>query len=226
MTADVNDVASAVVARVGRMEAMKLQKLLYYAQAWHLALTDEPLFDDEIQAWSYGPVVRTLFAQHANRRWVNDWSRGDEDRMDDTDIAIVALVCDAYGNLSGDELSSMTHAEMPWRMARRGLPENARSSEPVSHDSMRTFYRTRTLCGRSAADLAAGGLAGLEDTGLGRRERAARLADIRKDYAGTPVHDGGEADTGPTAFNDTADRDFDPTRVRLERARPPRRRAG
>ena len=38
------------------MTNMKVQKLLYYAQSLHLALYDEPLFDDEIQAWRYGPV--------------------------------------------------------------------------------------------------------------------------------------------------------------------------
>jgi uncharacterized phage-associated protein len=38
------------------MDAMRLQKLLYYVQAWHLAVTDEPLFPEQIKAWKDGPV--------------------------------------------------------------------------------------------------------------------------------------------------------------------------
>ncbi|MFD2419431.1 Panacea domain-containing protein [Amycolatopsis pigmentata] len=42
---------------------LKLQKLLYYAQGHYLALTGRPLFDDEIQAWSHGPVVPAVYRQ-------------------------------------------------------------------------------------------------------------------------------------------------------------------
>ena len=45
----------------GNLSAMKLQKLVYYAQAWSLAWDNEILFDDPISAWIYGPVVKELF---------------------------------------------------------------------------------------------------------------------------------------------------------------------
>ena len=47
---------------------LKLQKLVYYAQAWHLALFDEPLFDDPIEAWVHGPVVSSLYSKFPEHR--------------------------------------------------------------------------------------------------------------------------------------------------------------
>jgi uncharacterized phage-associated protein len=44
-----------------RLTPMKLQKLVYFAHGWHLGLTGEPLLDEEIQAWSFGPVVRSVY---------------------------------------------------------------------------------------------------------------------------------------------------------------------
>ncbi len=40
-----------------RLSNMKLQELLYYAQGFHIALHDIPLFEDSILAWIHGPVV-------------------------------------------------------------------------------------------------------------------------------------------------------------------------
>ena len=46
------------------MTAMKLEKLVYYSQAWSLAWDGEPLFNDDFQAWANGPVCPTLFYSH------------------------------------------------------------------------------------------------------------------------------------------------------------------
>jgi uncharacterized phage-associated protein len=42
-------------------DQLKLQKLLYYAHAWHLAIRDLPLFSEDIEAWRWGPVVRNIY---------------------------------------------------------------------------------------------------------------------------------------------------------------------
>ena len=43
------------------MTNLRLQKLLYFAQGWHLARYGKPLFDDDIEAWQYGPVVPSVY---------------------------------------------------------------------------------------------------------------------------------------------------------------------
>ncbi|WP_439690450.1 Panacea domain-containing protein [Curtobacterium sp. SP.BCp] len=156
-----NDVASVILARSGTwMDAMRLQKLLYYVQSWHLAITDEPLFTERFKAYKNGPVVPQVWhdrKDRATRRPANQDLNGIE--LDDLSSAIVDEVLAMYGSLTGDELSALTHTERPWVEARAGLPEDAPSSEPLSEQSMARFYRAhRRLGGRTAADLAAGGV--------------------------------------------------------------------
>ena len=64
MTIKAIDVADYILAKKGTMSAMKLQKLVYYAQAWHLVWEDKELFPEEIQAWANGPVVPSLYTLH------------------------------------------------------------------------------------------------------------------------------------------------------------------
>lgn len=160
MALSANDVASVVIARSGNwLTSMQLQKLLYYVQSWHLAVTNEPLFEEECEAWVQGPVVHDVWTarkDHASRVATGQGRLAD---LGETASAIVDLVLAMYGSMSGDELSQLTHAERPWREARRGLPEHAPSSEVIPRQTMAEFTREhRRLGGRTAADLAAGGV--------------------------------------------------------------------
>lgn len=65
--ADVFDVAAYILNKQGRMTTMKLQKLCYYAQAWHLVWAEKPLFDEPIQAWANGPVCPELYQAHKGK---------------------------------------------------------------------------------------------------------------------------------------------------------------
>lgn len=65
--AQIADVAAYILDKCGRMTVMKLQKLTYYSQAWHLVWTEKPLFDNRIEAWANGPVVRELYNLHRGR---------------------------------------------------------------------------------------------------------------------------------------------------------------
>jgi uncharacterized phage-associated protein len=139
---------------------MQLQKLLYYAQAWHLAITDKPLFPEQVKAWVDGPVVPTVW--HARREpstrraLPSDAASVDLDQMTSD---LVDLVLSEYGSLTGDQLSALTHTETPWLEARAGVSPDQPSTEPISTDAMAAFYRSsRRLGGRTAADLAAGGI--------------------------------------------------------------------
>src|SRR5262245_29920187 len=43
------------------LDPMKLQKMIFFAHGWSLALYDEKLIDEPIQAWQYGPVVQSVY---------------------------------------------------------------------------------------------------------------------------------------------------------------------
>ncbi|MFV0319329.1 MAG: Panacea domain-containing protein, partial [Microbacterium sp.] len=158
VTAD--QVASVILARSGRWtDAMKLQKLLYYVQSWHLSITDEPLFSERFKAYRDGPVVPQVRHARADRTT----RRADQDltgiELDPLSSDIVDLVLASYGSRSGEELSTLTHSEEPWVQARAGLPDDTPGNTPISEATMATYYRAhRTLGGRTASDLAAGGI--------------------------------------------------------------------
>jgi len=139
--APVDDVAAAVLARTGPVTAMQLQKLVYYVQAWHLAEHDQPAFDEPIEAWKDGPVVRRLFERHRGRRTVGNWPAGNAAELPHTVQEIVDRVARVYGRLTGDQLSDLAHRELPWRQARGRTPDARRSNATIDPATMRDFYR-------------------------------------------------------------------------------------
>lgn len=180
-----NEVASVILARAGSWtDAMRLQKLLYYVQAWHLAVTDEPLFPEQIKAWKDGPVVPQVWHERkdkASRRAAEQ----DVDAVELDDLAsdLIDLVLASYGSMSGEELSALTHVEHPWIEARGGLPEGAECRNPISPASMADYYRrNRRLGGRTAADLAAGGVHVREHTTTGHLDVDALLESLGDAY--------------------------------------------
>jgi uncharacterized phage-associated protein len=157
MAESVHDVAALILETVGPTDTWRLQKLLYYGQAWHLAKYDEPLFDAEIQAWSKGPVTPTIYERHAGAFGVASWPLGRSRRLGARARNVIAYVVEQYGLLSGEELSRLTHAEAPWRLARAGLPADVRSTVPIDPVLMRDYYAPQILSAEAAtADAVAG----------------------------------------------------------------------
>ncbi len=139
----VHDIAAYILQRRGTMTAMKLQKLVYYAQAWSLALRGRSLFREEIQAWAYGPVVYELFKQHRGQFAVAAWPFGDPGRLRADEAAFVNAVVGHYGAFDGAELSELSHADGPWLDARTGLPQGTRCARAITREVMRSFYSQR-----------------------------------------------------------------------------------
>ena len=73
----VHDVAAFILKKQGEMSAMKLQKLVYYSQAWSLVWDEKPLFRAQIEAWANGPVVPPLYQKHRGQFVVKTWPSGD-----------------------------------------------------------------------------------------------------------------------------------------------------
>src|SRR5690242_14794168 len=98
--ANVHDVAAYILQRRGQMTAMKLQKLVYYAQAWSLVWDDEPLFPEEIQAWANGPVVRALYERHRGQFKLHAWPFGNPEALDENQQDTVQRVLEYYGKMT------------------------------------------------------------------------------------------------------------------------------
>jgi uncharacterized phage-associated protein len=137
--ATVHDVAAYILQTHGQMTAMKLQKLVYYSQAWSLVWDEKPLFPEEIEAWANGPVVRELYDRHRGMFIVKKWD-GNPDAISQEGQETVLAVVGFYGKLSSHELSDLTHKEDPWKNARLGVAPNQRGDEVITHAAMMEYY--------------------------------------------------------------------------------------
>lgn len=138
----VHDVAAYILSKLGRMTTMKLQKLCYYSQGWSLAWDGEPLYTESIEAWANGPVTVDLYRAHRGQFNVGpeDLQSGDSNNLQRDQLDTIDAVLEAYGHLSGQQLSDMTHSERPWLEARGITPDGERSSALVELESMQDFF--------------------------------------------------------------------------------------
>lgn len=119
------------------MSNLKIQKLVYYAQGFHLALYGELLFPEPIEAWAHGPVVPSLYHEYKGygthvipRPMDIDFSIYEESVKD-----LLNEVYYVYGQYSPWKLRSLTHEEPPWINAEKQGTE-------ISHDSMKQYFKT------------------------------------------------------------------------------------
>lgn len=140
--ASVFDVAKYILHELGSMSTWKLQKLCYYAQAWSLAWTETPLFDEDFEAWANGPVCRELFYAHQGKFVVgeSDFIRGSIDNLTEDAIDTINVILRDYGNMAPFELRELSHSEEPWIIARNGLPEGARCNTVIKKSDMGKYY--------------------------------------------------------------------------------------
>lgn len=137
----VYDVAAYILDQAGPMTAMKLQKLVYYSQAWHLVWDDEILFPESIQVWANGPVVPDLYDKHRGQYTVEaPWRWGRVDALTDAQRTSIDGVLNAYGDFTAQQLSVLSHSERPWREARHELQPLERGSEIVEPMAMADYY--------------------------------------------------------------------------------------
>ncbi len=137
-----HDIAAYILKKRGPMTAMKLQKLVYYCQAWALVWDERPLFSEKIQAWANGPVVPELYEKHRGKYTVSSWPSGNYKNLDDDQRETVDAVLAYYGDKSSQWLSDLTHREDPWIIARQGLPDGARGKRTISLASMAEYYES------------------------------------------------------------------------------------
>lgn len=132
MPTHVNDVAAFILRERGAMTAMKLQKLVYYSQAWVLVWDERQLFPEMIETWVNGPVCPDLYQPHRGKFRVCPGDiPGHPETLDPDDRETVRAVLQFYGYKSARWLSDLTYSEPPWSEARGGLADGERGGPLV-----------------------------------------------------------------------------------------------
>lgn len=117
---------------------LKVQKLLYYTQGFHLAIYNKPLFDEEIVAWQYGPVVPDVYREY---KQYGSSSIPVEENVDisflsDDEFSLIKEVYEVYGQFSAFKLMELTHSEAPW--------QNTGINDIITHDKLKEHFSALT----------------------------------------------------------------------------------
>ena len=120
---------------------LKLQKLLYYTQAWYITLYGEPLIEEDLEAWVHGPAIPECYREYKKFAWhpINKKTISRPQLSPKVvehleEIANIYMIKDAY------ELELLSHSENPWIQARNGLPLDKASHNIVKLDDMKKYY--------------------------------------------------------------------------------------
>ncbi|HKP38495.1 MAG TPA: type II toxin-antitoxin system antitoxin SocA domain-containing protein [Pyrinomonadaceae bacterium] len=139
-----NELLRIAISAGRRLTNMQVQKLVYIAHGYSLAILREPLIKQMVQAWRYGPVVPDLY--HALRKHgsgvvtepINILSR---EKLSETDRVLLTNVEKAYARFTGPQLSTMTHREgTPWRQVYD--PKAEFNNDVIPNDLIQQHYLT------------------------------------------------------------------------------------
>lgn len=120
---------------------LKLQKLVYYAQGFSLALLGEPLFENKIEAWMHGPVVPDLYQKYKSfgNSALPPPDSFDAEKLSEGQLGLLEEVWDVFGQFSAWKLRNMTHEESPWKS---NYIDGVGGFE-ISFDDMAEYFATR-----------------------------------------------------------------------------------
>jgi uncharacterized phage-associated protein len=138
--ASVFDASAYILSKTGPITAMKLQKLVYYSQAWSLVWDEAELFPEQIEAWANGPVCPDLYSAHRGEYTVESEPKGNPAKLKKDQRETIDAIIKVYGKKNAHWLSELTHKEKPWKEARKGLPDGTRSNKVIPHAAMAEYY--------------------------------------------------------------------------------------
>lgn len=123
----------------------KIQKLLYYAQAWSLVLNNKILFRNKIEAWVHGPAIPEVYKEFKTFGFKNINLPVEDDliKLSDSERRLLRAIWSVYGKHSAGYLEALTHSEYPWREARKDSLPFEQSSNIISTEIMKVYYRDK-----------------------------------------------------------------------------------
>jgi len=142
------------------LSPMKVQKLIYFAHGWHLAITEKPLISEQIQAWKYGPVIQSVY--HEFKQFGVGRIEGkamdfiglkfDEPNIDSDDSDVRELLDEIYknyGRLNAIQLSNLTHLPgTPWDKA--WSEHDGMMSVAIDNEEIKSFFVSKAKSGAAA----------------------------------------------------------------------------
>lgn len=121
---------------------LKLQKLLFYADAWHMVLYDAEATPERFQAWVHGPVALSQWHRFKDYRWKPISEDIDRPDLGEDLSGHMNEIIDVFGSETATALEIMTHQEEPWISARAGLPDDEPCNNYIDKQFTKQFYES------------------------------------------------------------------------------------
>lgn len=122
---------------------LKLQKLVYYAQAWAATLLGRPLFEEPVEAWAHGPVVDVVYQEYKGYAYHDLPVSRRKPKFRPEERVVLEDVLAIYGEHSARFLEELTHGERPWETVWGDRPATSRSRREIPLPLMREFYESQ-----------------------------------------------------------------------------------
>jgi uncharacterized phage-associated protein len=144
--------AQYILEKCGQMSHLKLQKLLYFIEGYHLAYFSESIINDDFEAWVHGPVSRTLYSQLKDLSILYaeiSYVRKEDEKLPSSilsknltseQIELIDNVLDLYSNESSLSLESITHQQAPWVETREGFASSERCEKVIPKQKMKSYF--------------------------------------------------------------------------------------
>lgn len=132
------DIANKIISKTDlehgdTISNLKLQKMMYYQQGFHLAYFGTPLFDEDIVAWQYGPVVPSVYKEYKSFESNSISTSKEGISLSDDEEELFNNVYEEYNQFSAVALMKMTHEESPWK--------TTEINSVISRDKMMAFSK-------------------------------------------------------------------------------------
>jgi len=121
----------------------KLQKLLFYAQAWSMVVNNKKLFNDKFEAWIHGAAIPAIYRKYKTFGFnpiSESVDENDFQALTDIEKSLLDEVWNIYGKYDADYLELLNHSEEPWQNARKNLSPFESSSSAISESGMKSYY--------------------------------------------------------------------------------------
>lgn len=132
-----------------RVTAMKLQKLIYYAHGWCLALYGRPLVNEQVEALQYGPVFPSVY--HSAKGYGSSpidnlletfFGDSPEIPRDDPRIPLFERIWEIYGKFTAYQLSNMTHeTDTPWHVTWASC--QGRKGTDIPDERLKLYFQSK-----------------------------------------------------------------------------------
>lgn len=120
---------------------LKLQKLMFYADAWHMALYGAEITNERFQAWVHGPVALSQYHRFKEFKWRPISAEIERPSVAGGLARHLDEIIDVFGSEPAVALEAMTHQERPWQDARGNIPNDEPCNNYISKELTREFYR-------------------------------------------------------------------------------------